>query len=55
MEDIVTPPGDKQDFVLEVPIGTLNAPDDILFDSGSPYYPVTEIPQTESTSATVSF
>lgn len=35
LTDIVFIEGDTQEFILEVPTGTLNAPDDILFESDS--------------------
>jgi hypothetical protein len=32
--DILTPDGDIQNAILEIPLGTLNAPHDMLSDTG---------------------
>lgn len=37
--------GEGQDFVVEVPTGTLNAPADILIETDSAAYPVLEAPE----------
>lgn len=37
--------GEGQDFVVEVPTGTLNAPADILIETDSTTYPVLEAPE----------
>ena len=41
--DILFPDGDHQDFIVEIPNGTLNAPLDILVDSNTRDF-ITEIP-----------
>ena len=45
LTDIVFQEGEKQDFIVEVPTGTLSSPVDILMESGSTQYPVVETTQ----------
>ena len=44
LNDILAQAGDKQNFILEIPVGTLGTPNDILVEAGSQGYPVDEIP-----------
>lgn len=43
LTDIVFLAGDEQDFILELPAGTLGTPKDIVFNSGTNNLPVEEI------------
>jgi hypothetical protein len=45
LTDINFSEGDGQDFLIEVPSGTLNAPVDILVESGGAQYPIENIPK----------
>lgn len=45
LTDIDFQEGEGQDFIVERPVGVLNAPDDILIEESCISYPVNEIPQ----------
>lgn len=45
LTDIDFSEGEGQDFLVEVPLGLLNAPDDILIEAGSIGFPVLETPE----------
>jgi len=43
LTDILFDTGDDQQMVLELPVGTLGTPNDIVFNSNTDIIPVTEI------------
>lgn len=45
LTDIDFQEGEGQDFIVELPVGTLNAPVDILIETESAGYPVLEAPE----------
>lgn len=45
LEDINFQEGDIQDFIVEVPTGTLNAPQDILVEPSGSQFLLLEAPQ----------
>jgi len=45
LTDIDFSEGEGQDFIVEMPVGTLNAPVDILIETDSIGYPVLETPE----------
>lgn len=45
LTDINLQEGEGQDFILERPVGTLNAPADILIEASGESYPANEIPE----------
>jgi hypothetical protein len=45
LTDIHFQEGDRMTYVVEVPVGTLNAPVDILIENNSTRYLLLEIPQ----------
>lgn len=42
--DILAQPGDAQDFILEIPAGTLGTPSDIVVEAGSNALVLSEVP-----------
>lgn len=44
LTDIDFNEGEGQDFIVELPVGTLGVPLDILIETGSAGYPVLETP-----------
>lgn len=44
LTDIDFNEGEGQDFIVELPVGTLGVPLDILIETGSTSYPVLEAP-----------
>jgi len=44
LTDIDFNEAEGQDFIIETPVGTLNAPDDIVIEEGSPGYLLLETP-----------
>lgn len=44
LTDILAQPGDAQDFILEIPAGTLGTPNDILLEAGSNAMVLSEVP-----------
>ena len=47
LTDIDFAVGDNQNFLVELPVGTLNAPVDIVIEEGSDRYPILETPVVE--------
>lgn len=45
LTDINLQEGEGQDFIVERPVGTLEAPVDILVEADGESYPVNEVPQ----------
>lgn len=44
LTDVQGQSGEGMDFIVEIPLGTLNAPADILVESNGCEYPVLETP-----------
>ncbi len=44
LTDVHAQSGEGMDFIVEVPVGTLNAPVDILIETNSEQYPLLETP-----------
>lgn len=51
LTDIHFQEGDNQNFIAEIPVGTLNAPVDILFEPSSTQHSVFELTLTASENA----